>query len=404
MTLVNAVIWLALLAGISAAGLKYVAVVETDVDAASGVSALLNSADVRQVTAELRREAVKNLPAGQYNIMTSETVYSQGGAVLEECADENCVIVLGSKIGADFIVRGTISKLQTKFTLLVEMYETTDGNLVAQSDPVRCENIEELIEEAGAASAEMYKTFANTQSALQKQKAAAADAAVPPPENGQAEKRDAYAHPKPPKPERGERSRLRLGIGAGAALDSDFGGGLEWKSSGEALGMPYYGGGAYLFFDAVYAEAFAGFSSGTGKWDSPASKLPDSLTDMQRSYINIGAFAKYPFAVGSAKLFPLIGIGYEASISGKRVYADGTKVELNGSTSAAWLKLGAGADLNLGDNAYIRVELLYGRRTANEYENKMRDQYIEYYPEDANDVKTRQGDGLSLKAGVGIKI
>jgi len=148
----------------STARVKNVAVVETEVDAQSGASAGLSPAEVRQVTAELRREAVRNLPRDKYNIMTSETVIAQGGAVLEECADENCVIVLGSKIGADYIVRGTISKLQTKFTLSVEMYETENGNLVASSDPVRSESVVELLEKATAACADMYRGFADPRS------------------------------------------------------------------------------------------------------------------------------------------------------------------------------------------------------------------------------------------------
>jgi len=100
-TLIKAAALAALLAGTAAAGVKYVAVVETDVDAASGASAELTSAEVREITAELRRQATENLPSGRYSIMTSETVQSMGGAVLEECAEENCVIALGSKIGAD---------------------------------------------------------------------------------------------------------------------------------------------------------------------------------------------------------------------------------------------------------------------------------------------------------------
>jgi len=387
-------LFIILFAGMSTAGVKYVAVVETDVDIHSGVSALLNPADIRQVTAELRREAVKNLPAGQYNIMTTETVYSQGGAVLEECADENCVIALGSKIGADFIVRGTISKLQTKFTLVVEIYETADGNLVAQSDPVRYENIEELIERAGAACAEMYKAFVNTRNALQKQKSAAADA-----DDGQ----NPAPAAKPHKPEYGERQPKKFSYGGGAFFVSDFGGGLEWEKSGEALTTPYYGGGLYLFFDAVYAEAFAGYSAGGGKWKSPASTLPsDSLPDMTRAYINIGAFAKYPVAFGNINLFPLVGIDYEASISGKRVYGDGREFELNESTSAVWFKLGGGGDFELGGRAYIRAELLYGWRTANDYENKMRDLSVKKYPASGG-LKTKAGNGLSIKAGVGVK-
>jgi len=149
----------ALLAGTAAAGVKYVAVVETDIDASSGASEALNSAEVRQITAELRRVAVENLPRDKYNIMTSETVQSMGGAVLEECADENCVITLGSKIGADYIVRGIISKFGTKLTLAVEMYETENGTLVASSEPVRSENKAELLEMAAGACERMYGKF-----------------------------------------------------------------------------------------------------------------------------------------------------------------------------------------------------------------------------------------------------
>jgi len=149
-----------LFAGMSAAGVKYVAVVETDVDASSGASAELNPAEVREITAELRRQATKNLPSGRYSVMTSETVQSMGGAVLEECADENCVITLGSKIGADYIVRGTVSKFKTMFTLAVELYETENGTLVVSSEAVRSENLVELLRTAAAASAEMYREFA----------------------------------------------------------------------------------------------------------------------------------------------------------------------------------------------------------------------------------------------------
>jgi len=151
---------LLLFTGISMAGVKYVAVVETDVDAASGASAELNAAEVREITAELRRQATENLPSGRYSVMTSETVQSMGGAVLEECADENCVITLGSKIGADYIVRGTVSKFQTRFTLAIELYETENGTLIVSSEAVRSENLGELLDKAAAASANMYKKFA----------------------------------------------------------------------------------------------------------------------------------------------------------------------------------------------------------------------------------------------------
>jgi len=145
------------------AQIKYVAVVETEVDEQSGAAAKLNKAEVRLMTAELRSVAVKNLPRDKYNIMTSETIMSQGSAKLEECAEENCVIALGSRIGADYIVRGIVSKLGTNLTMSVEMYETEDGNLVATSGVVRSENITELMDKAAAVCTEMYKTFVSSQ-------------------------------------------------------------------------------------------------------------------------------------------------------------------------------------------------------------------------------------------------
>jgi uncharacterized protein (TIGR02145 family) len=154
------------------AQIKYVAVVETEMDAQSGAAAKLNKAEVRQITTVLRNEARNTLSPNKYKIMTSETVQAQGSATLEECADENCVITLGSKIGADYIVRGIISKFGTKLTLSVEMYETEDGTLVG-SARVSSEKAEELLEKAVTACGEMYKKFESTQKAQQQHTVAA---------------------------------------------------------------------------------------------------------------------------------------------------------------------------------------------------------------------------------------
>jgi len=164
--------------------IKNVAVVETEVDAESDASAQLNRAEVRQVTTVLRKEAVENLPHGKYNIMTTETVMSQGSAVLEECSDENCVIKVGAAIGADYIVRGTVSKLGTMLTVSVDIYETNDGNLVASSELVRSENIVELLDKTTTASAEMYRKFVNPKITKKKQSTAyTAHTAPPQPQN-----------------------------------------------------------------------------------------------------------------------------------------------------------------------------------------------------------------------------
>jgi len=362
---------LALLTGMAAAGIKYVAVVESDIDESSGASEKISRADVRLVTAELRREAVKNLPPKRYSIMTSETVQSMGGAVLEECAEENCVIALGSKIGADFIVRGTVSKLESKFTLQVEMYETDNGTLVASCEPVRAESIGELVEKAATVCANMYKTWAASQKVT-----------VDP----------------------DSKRASKISAGGGALFASDFGGGVTFD--GGQIAMPFYGFGGFLTFDVTYAAISVGYIQGGGKWMAPSDINPDNLPDMQRSLLNFSVYAKYP-NIGFGKninLYPILSIDYELAISGKLEYsnrkyvfddrnADGYSAS---ALSALWVKIGGGADYYVTASAYIRTELLYGARTASSYEQGNVDKHDAY--------DTRLGHGLTIKVGAGVKL
>jgi len=168
---------------------KNVAVIETQIDERSGAASEINRAEVGVITNEIRREAVNNLPRGRFNVMTSETVQAMGAAVLEDCAEENCVIALGSKIGADYIVRGIISKFRDNFTVTIEMYETEYGMLVATAAPVRTANLDEILEKTTAACADMYKKFLEASSPPG---APAAAAPAPPP--------PAPALPPPPPP------------------------------------------------------------------------------------------------------------------------------------------------------------------------------------------------------------
>jgi len=213
----------------------------------------------------------------------------------------------------------------------------------------------------------------------------------------------------PAKPEPKPKTEIRLSAGGGAFFAGDFGGGVQWPS-GKQVAMPYLGGGAYIFFDAKLAEVFAGYSMGGGKWESKAAPDKNNLPDMERAYVNIGVFAKYPFDAGGVRLFPLLGIDYEASVSGKLKYTGGDEYPLDGTgvypeagtLSALWFKFGGGVDVGLGDKTYLRAELLYGFRTASAFE---KDCVVLYDTEFASteDAQARQGSGLTLKVGVGVK-
>ena len=183
--------------------------------------------------------------------------------------------------------------------------------------------------------------------------------------------------------------------GFGWLHTADVGGGLKWDN-GEQIAMPYSGNGAYVYIDFVYTEVFVvGLSRGGGNWKSAdASRL--GSTNVQHTYINFGTFVKYPFGPKIVKLFPLLGVDYEWSISGEINKFNGVDPPDLGSNatslSAWWFKLGGGIDIGLGQTAYLRTEWLYGWRTANKYEKRSAEKF---------GATPRPGGGPTLKIGIG---
>jgi hypothetical protein len=198
---------------------------------------------------------------------------------------------------------------------------------------------------------------------------------------------------------------IKMSFGGGVFYSGNYGGGIMWSNKREQVTMPYNGGGAYLFFDATYAEAFLGFSGGGGKWASNNATSPGELPDMSRMYINFGVFGKYPVILNDLQLFGLAGIDYEASIFGELKYDNGREYPFDGNhqrykagdLSALWFKFGGGLDVDLNEKTYLRFELLYGIRTANALEKSEAKSFAD------SGAETVLGHGLDLKAGVGFK-
>jgi len=201
------------------------------------------------------------------------------------------------------------------------------------------------------------------------------------------------------------QKQYEMSFGIGVFTPLNFGGGIKW-SNGEEVTMPYYGIGGYLFFDAVYAEAFIGAGYFGDYWESTGASELSGLPDMQRSYINLGVFVKYPIGDEEFKLFPLMGIDYEASIFSKLKYENGREYMFDGknghfqanSLSVLWIKFGVGYDSYRSDNVYLRGEFLYGFRTVNEFENK----YTAKNSSIGVSGNTRLGHGLTMKLGLGF--
>jgi len=303
--------------------------------------------------------------------MTSETVYSQGSAVLEECAEENCVITLGSKIGADYIVRGTLSKLGSRFSLQVEMYETNDGTLVASCDPVRSESIKELIEKAAAACADMFKTWLAAQNAPDEKAAA--------------------------------KKAYKRSMGVGGYFANDGGGTFKIGGLWSAEVSPNSGLGGNYFWDglsrsgfgAKYVECSLGFSTGNGIWmrgDKPpldyydeTPPLSDTLATVSRLSINYGMMFKYPFDVRRFKLFPLVSWSLDMVIltfnvkdaaektdnTYRKTYLDVERFSYWNTSGATyygvmpyaynyWVQFGGGFDFNATERIFLRGVVMYG--------------------------------------------
>jgi hypothetical protein len=115
-------------------------------------------------------------------------------------------------------------------------------------------------------------------------------------------------------------------------------------------------------------------------------------------------FGKYPITVSeNISVFPVAGLDYNACASARLVRADGSKYafdgmdgrqHVTGDLNELWVRVGAGADISLGGNAYIRGEALYGARLATAFEQS--------YLYDGGYAKLAHG--LLLRVGAGIRL
>jgi hypothetical protein len=197
--------------------------------------------------------------------------------------------------------------------------------------------------------------------------------------------------------------KKRMSAGAGGFFSSDFGGGIIWTDAKQQIAMPCNGGGAFLFFDAQYAEISAGFAMGGGKWESGNVTNADELPELSRISLNFGAFGKYPIDLGTISIFPLLGIDYEYAVTAKFTRQDSKELPLDGKNgrpenagamSALWVKIGGGVDYNFSENMYIRASVLYGIRTPNKFESDNAGR---------ENAETKTGHGVTARVGAGVR-
>ena len=132
--------------------------------------------------------------------------------------------------------------------------------------------------------------------------------------------------------------------------------------------------GAYVFFDATFHEVslnvFKGFHKAT--FDA-AGGTGTSTRTFDITYMSLEVCGKYPIALGSVTIFPLLGFEFMFCLS-----APGLPEEFDSKVwyfNAMWLKLGVGADFALTKKLYLRGELLYGVKSGNKFDENVRDYF-----------------------------
>lgn len=119
--------------------------------------------------------------------------------------------------------------------------------------------------------------------------------------------------------------------------------------------------GFKAFFDAQYAQVQLGVNSRVGKTKTvvkyDGTKVTDGDAKFDVTYFNIGLFGKYPFTVGPAKIYPMLGFDFDLTASAKY---EGKSVDKKEKLNAYWFDAGVGADIFVTKNLYIKPQFLLG--------------------------------------------
>ena len=119
--------------------------------------------------------------------------------------------------------------------------------------------------------------------------------------------------------------------------------------------------GFKAFFDAQYAQVQLGVNSRVGKTKTvvkyDGTKVTDGDAKFDVTYFKIGLFGKYPFTVGPAKIYPMLGFDFDLTASAKY---EGNSVDKKEKLNAYWFDAGVGADIFVTKNLYIKPQFLLG--------------------------------------------
>ena len=182
-----------------------------------------------------------------------------------------------------------------------------------------------------------------------------------------------------------------ISAGAGGFLGYSFSRyTLEGGNLSSAQSMDRFDFGGFVFADFTYAEFSVIIQGGRNSYSENMVVVNSTLTDAngigQEISLGFSLLGKYPLRINEKLIwFPLLGIEYHIALQqlrkpdGDLVYnrSKGHLIEDRDANNepyplyawnSLWIDIGAGMDYFLGENLFLRGELLFGFRLPTIYE------------------------------------
>ena len=198
---------------------------------------------------------------------------------------------------------------------------------------------------------------------------------------------------------------ISFSFGGGAYFISDFGRGVQssYDDVHISVGMPHFGGGGFIFLDAMFAKVSLGFFSAGGSVTTGFFGAGNNITgigdggNVTIRGLDFGLLGKYPFVMSNGvTVFPLLGINYRAALTFS--IGEQSLNRCSRDISALWFKFGGGMDFPLTGRLFLRGQALYGIRFRNTLERTI----VNQTPPEGH-VRARLGHGLTLKLSIGVR-
>ncbi|MCL2599820.1 MAG: hypothetical protein FWD88_01365 [Treponema sp.] len=217
---------------------------------------------------------------------------------------------------------------------------------------------------------------------------------------------------------------IRFSAGGGFIFDGGRVGGIGFEDRDEWTGgweewedlmfVRHSGFGGFVFLDATFAELAISFMGGPavfggrGSWSDSDGDSGTWHEGMFGSFLalDFSLLGRFPVAVGDGNLsiFPLLGIGFNVVLASRDANGDGIFDEMgyydefdHGPTSLSTFRIqfGAGADIDIADNVFLRIQGLAHYRFPASFFNDT-DLW-------GNDANPRGGFGGTAKIGIGFR-